>query len=67
MQMTKTTRLILAALFAAVCCVATEFLKIPGPLGYYHLGDGFCMLAGLILGPVWGGLAAGIGSALAGL
>ena len=65
MSSSKILRLVMAALFAAACCVATAFLKIPGPLGYYHLGDGFCMLAGLLLGPVWGGLAAGIGSALA--
>ena len=27
-----------------------------------HLGNGFCLLAGLILGPIWGGFAAGVGS-----
>ena len=27
-----------------------------------HLGNGFCLLAGMILGPIWGGFAAGVGS-----
>lgn len=27
-----------------------------------HLGNGFCLLSGLILGPIWGGFAAGVGS-----
>lgn len=27
-----------------------------------HLGNAFCLLSGLILGPIWGGFAAGVGS-----
>lgn len=27
-----------------------------------HLGNGFCLLSGMILGPIWGGFAAGVGS-----
>lgn len=59
---------ILSALFAALTCVGTMIIKIPTPtMGYIHPGDGFVLLSGLLLGPVWGGLAAGIGSALSDL
>lgn len=63
--MTRTKRLILAALFAALCTVCTMFTRIPSPTGgYAHAGDAMVILAGVVLGPVWGGAAAGIGSAL---
>lgn len=56
-------KLVVAALFAAMTCIATMIIKIPTPtLGYIHLGDGFVLLCGVILGPVPGALAAGIGS-----
>ena len=65
---THTKRTILAALFAALTCVGTMIIKVPTPtMGYIHPGDGFVILSGLILGPVWGALAAGIGSALSDL
>ena len=59
---------ITAALFAALTCIGTMIIKIPTPtLGYIHPGDGFVLLSGLLLGPLWGGLAAGIGSGLSDL
>ena len=60
-------RLALTALFSALCCVATLVIQLPAPAtgGYIHLGDCFVLLSGFCLGPFWGGLAAGIGSALA--
>ena len=63
----KTTRkLVLAALFTALTCVATMVIQIPSPTqGYVNLGDCFVLLSGWVLGPVYGTLAAGIGSALA--
>ena len=58
--------LVLAALFAALTCVATMVIQIPSPMnGYVNLGDCFVLLAGWVLGPLYGSLAAGIGSALA--
>ena len=62
-------KLILAALFAALSCVATMSIRIPTPGtgGYIHPGDGIVILSGVILGPVWGFLAGGIGSALSDL
>ena len=64
----KTTRIAVAALFAALTCVATMIIKIPSPLkGYLNLGDCIVLLSGWMLSPVYGFLAAGIGSALADL
>lgn len=64
----KTKRLVVAALMAALICIATMIIKIPSPLkGYLNLGDCFVLTAGWILSPVYGFLAAGIGSALADL
>ena len=57
-----------ASIFAALVAVATMIVKIPTPTGgYVNIGDGFVLLSGWILGPVWGTLAAGIGSMLADL
>lgn len=64
--MKHTQKMVLAALFAAFCCVATMIIKLPsGTMGYIHLGDGLVLLSGIILGPLYGGLAAGIGSMFA--
>lgn len=65
----NTKRLILSALFAALACVATLSIRIPTPgtSGYIHPGDAIVILCGVFLGPVYGGLAAGIGSALSDL
>ena len=62
-------KLIFAALFAALSCVATMSIRIPTPGtgGYIHPGDAIVILSGIILGPVWGFLAGGIGSALSDL
>ncbi len=53
------------ALFMALVCVSTLFFKIPIPLGYAHLGNGFIFLASVFLGNPGGLLCAGVGSALA--
>ena len=65
----KTKSMVFAALFAALACVATMSLHIPTPGtgGYIHPGDAIVVLSGILLGPVYGGLAAGLGSALADL
>ena len=65
---TKTKKLVLAALMAALTCIATMIIKVPSPLkGYINPGDGFVLTAGWILSPAYGFLAAGLGSALADL
>lgn len=65
----KLKKIVMAALFAAFACVATMSIRIPTPGtgGYIHPGDAVVILSGVILGPVWGLLAAGIGSAMADL
>ena len=64
----KTRKLVVAALLAALTCVATMIIKIPSPMkGYLNLGDCVVLLAGWILSPAYGFLAAGLGSALADL
>ena len=63
-----TQKIVIAALLAALTCVATMIIKIPSPLkGYLNLGDCVVLLAGWMLSPVYGFLAAGLGSALADL
>lgn len=62
----KTKKIVMAALFAALICVLTMVVKIPSPFkGYMNLGDCAVLLAGFILPPSYGFLAAGVGSALA--
>jgi len=61
-----TQKIVISSMFAALVCVATMIIKIPSPLtGYLNLGDCIVLLAGWLLSPVYGFLAAGIGSALA--
>ena len=55
-------------MLAALACVATMVIKIPSPLnGYINLGDCIVLLSGWLLSPVYGFMAAGLGSALADL
>ena len=64
----KTIKIIMAALMAAMTCIATMVIKVPSPTsGYIHLGDGVVLLSGILLGPFYGGAAAGIGSMFADL
>lgn len=67
MKLKKMQSLASSALFTAIICVATFVVKIPSPAtnGYFNLGDCFVVLSGLLLPPVYGALAAGLGSALA--
>ena len=68
MKHDKLIKLVLAALFAALTCVATMVIKIPSPMdGYLNLGDCVVLAAGWMLTPGYGFAAAGLGSALADL
>lgn len=63
---TKTQKTVLAAMLAALCCVATMIIKIPSPMkGYFNIGDSIVLLSGWLLTPFYGFFAAAIGSALA--
>lgn len=65
----NTKKMVITALMAALVCVATMSIRIPTPStsGYIHPGDALVILSGIILGPTYGFLAAGIGSAMADL
>ena len=60
-------RLCFSALLAAMVCIATLFFKIPIPLGYAHLGNGFILLGCSMMGGYYGIFIGGFGSALADL
>ena len=64
----KLHRLVLSALFAALCTVMTLVIQVPSPVqGYVNLGDCAVLLSAWALGPLYGGAAAGTGSMLADL
>lgn len=63
----KNTRMIaLVGVMSAMIFVATSYIRIPipSPTGMTMIKSGniLCLLAGLLLGKVYGGLASGIGS-----
>ncbi len=56
------------AVMIAFTCVLTMAVRIPSPTkGYLNLGDLSVLLSGWLLGPLYGSIAAGVGSALADL
>ncbi|MBC7959834.1 MAG: ECF transporter S component [Vallitaleaceae bacterium] len=69
MNNTTSKKITYTGIMIALVFLGTFVLKIPTPFtnGYIHLGDAFVFLSGVILGPLYGALAAGIGSALADL
>lgn len=59
-------KLVLCAVFAALTCLATLVIQIPSPLsGFMNLGDALVLTSAVLLGPLYGTAAAGIGSCLA--
>lgn len=66
----KVYKIVLTALMAALCYVAFTFLKIPiptfgGDMVALHIGNAFCVLAALLLGGFYGGLAGSLGMTIA--
>lgn len=64
-------KLCTTALFAALCYIGFTYCKIDFPVGTektaFHLGNVFCVLAALLLGGFWGGMAGAIGMTVADL
>lgn len=64
-QKADVKRLAQAGLLTALCYIGFAFFKIDIPVGAektaFHLGNVFCVLAALLLGGFWGGLAGAIG------
>lgn len=70
MKNDKLYKLTVTGLMAALCYVAFTFIKIPiptpgGDTTALHIGNAFCVLAALLLGGVYGGLAGSIGMTIA--
>ncbi len=67
-QKITTKRIAMAGLLAALTAVGSGLrLTVPADLvgtSSIHLGNIFCALSGILLGPSLGGLAAGLGSAI---
>ena len=67
-QKISTRRIAMAGLLAALTAVGSALrITIPVTIGgtsAFHLGNIFCALSGILLGPGLGGLAAGLGSAI---
>lgn len=63
----KTKRIVFTGIFAALVFITTWMIKFPISFGwgYIHFGDLAVMLSGMLLGPVYGAVAAAFGSALA--
>ena len=62
----KNRQIAYSAVMAAMVCAATMVIRIPSPTGgYVNPGDGLVLLCGWLLGPWYGGVAAGIGTMLA--
>jgi uncharacterized membrane protein len=68
---TNVKKLAQAALLAALAYVGFQFFRIDIPVGTertaFHFGNAFVVLAALLLGPVWGGLAGAVGLTIADL
>lgn len=61
----KTLILVTTAMMTAMVMIATTFFKIPNAMGYIHLGDGFVLLAAIILPKRYACFAGGVGAGLA--
>ena len=66
----KLYKLTVTGLMAALCFVAFTYIKIPIPIPggdttALHIGNAFCVLAALLLGGVYGGLAGSLGMTIA--
>ena len=70
--MDRQYKVVLTGLMAALCYVSFAFLKIPiptfgGDMVALHIGNAFCVLAALLLGGGYGGLAGALGMTIADL
>ncbi len=68
----KVYKIVITGLMAALCYVAFTYLKIPiptfgGDMVALHIGNAFCVLAALLLGGFYGGLAGSLGMTIADL
>ena len=62
-QQDRLLKIVFAGVLAAMVYVVTLF-RFPLLGSKVHFANAVCLLSGMLLGPVWGGVAAGLGSAL---
>ena len=66
-----TRKIVLSALMAALCYIGFAFFRIDIPVGSektaFHLGNVFNVLAALLIGGFWGGMAGAVGMTIADL
>lgn len=72
MKNNKIYKIAVTGLMAALCYVTFTYLQIPIPVPggdnvALHIGNAFCVLAALLLGGVYGGLAGSLGMTIADL
>ncbi len=65
MKRSSVQKTVLAALFAALIFVGTQFLRLPLAFGYFHLGDAFVLLAAYFVVGAYAAVASAFGSVLA--
>jgi uncharacterized membrane protein len=65
--MRRIVEIALCGVMAALVCVTTLLIQVPVPptRGYINVGDAMIMVSALAFGPLVGGFAGGVGSALA--
>ena len=67
MKKSSTYNLVMSSIMATFVTIST-FLGVVVPIGgtntTFHLGNITCLLAGIILGPIYGSLAAAVGSVI---
>lgn len=62
-QIWSTRKIVYTAVLSALVCAVT-FFRFPLLGSKIHFANAMCLLSGLLMGPVTGGLAAGLGSTL---
>lgn len=67
MKSVSAKKIAFTAAFGALCFVVTYAVAIPIGIGYLNFGDVVVLLAGWLLGPLFGAIAAGIGASLSDL
>jgi uncharacterized membrane protein len=68
-ELTPTAVIAMAAVMAALVCMATMLIQVPIPAteGFFNVGDALIMVAALTGGPIVGAVAGGVGASLADL
>ncbi len=68
-ELTSTALIAMAAVMAALVCMATMLIQVPIPAteGFFNVGDALIMVAALTGGPLVGAVAGGLGASLADL